>query len=138
MFIFDSNYHGFRLISIKLGKNIILQIERTIESICPICKKHSDRYDGKIQKFYIGNINNTAIYAEVKIYRIKCTQHNILTEEHGISKGKKRYTEEVAKNVISYTKLLDNKSTSKLLGISPSTVYRIDREKLSEMFEIYK
>ena len=129
---------GYKLKSITEGDDLVLNLERINESICPICSKIKPRYDSRIQKFYIGTILTQAVYASVKIYRIKCEEHKIKTEQHGISDGKKRYTEAVAKSVILHTELLDNKSTSKLLGLSASSVYRIDRERLSEMFEKYK
>ncbi len=129
---------GYKLKSISEGDDLALNLERINPSICPICRVSKPRYDSKIQKFYIGTIHTQAVYGIVKIYRIKCEEHKIITELHGISDGKKRYTEAVAKSVISHTELLDNKSTSKLLGLSASTVYRIDRERLSEMFEEYR
>ena len=39
--------------------------------------------------------------------------------------------------IIRYSELLDNYSISKLLGISRSTVYRIDRDGLSRLMEKY-
>ena len=62
----------------------------------------------------------------------------VLTEKHDISEGKKRYSHAVGKDVIRYTELLDNDSVSRLLGISPSTVYRIDREELDSLMDKYR
>ncbi len=89
---------GYKLKSISEGDDLVLNLERINPSICPICQEPKPRYDSKSQKFYIGTIHTQAVYASVKIYRIKCEDHKIITECHGISDGKKRYTESVAKS----------------------------------------
>ena len=129
---------NYKIIDSKATKSIQLDLERTSKSVCPICRKECPKYDSSSQRFYIGNLNGKVVYADVKIYRIMCEEHGVITEHHGITKGKRKYTETVAKNIINYTEVLDNTSVAKLLGLSPSTVYRIDREKLLEMFLKYK
>lgn len=130
---------GYRPIDIQeKGMRIEIEVESTMSSCCPRCGFTGKRYDSSLQKIYIGSLLGRAIYACVRVYRIECPLCGVLTEQHGISEGKKRYSVEVGKEMVRYTELLDNKSVSKLLGISMSMVYRIDREELGHMMEKYK
>lgn len=128
----------YKLKSIKRDKSIILELERSSPRYCRECGKECRIYDSSYQTFYLGSLNSEPVYAVVKVARVKCVDHGVKTEFHGITNGKRRYTQAVADTVIQYTQLLDNESTAKLLGISKSTVYRIDTEVLSNAFLKYQ
>jgi len=74
----------------------------------------------------------------MKVWRVICSDCGVKTEQNGISTGKKRYSDAVANNVISYTELMDNASAGMLLGLSQSSIYRIDKDKLGELLDVYK
>jgi len=82
-------------------------------------------------------LNLRPIYARTKIWRIRCHNHGVITEAHGISEGKKRHSEAVEKAVIRYTEKLDNQATAELFGVSKMTIYRIDLKGLSVLQEKY-
>ena len=86
----------------------------------------------------IGNVLGKAVYCSIKVKRVVCPTCGIKTEENGISKGKRRHSEAVAEDVIKHTELQDNESAGSLMGLSRSTVYRIDKEKLGDLFKRYK
>lgn len=121
------------------NKKIIIEVEQTFESRCPRCglSGNSYHYDTSYRMIYIGSILCRPVYARVKIYRFDCPNCGVLTERQSISTGKSRYSKSIGKMIIQYTKLLDNVSTGKLLGISESTIYRSDREELSKLMECY-
>ena len=118
---------------------ILIEIEQNHESYCSKCglKGNKYHYNTIYRKIYIGSILCTPIYAILKTYRFNCPDCGVLTEIQTVSKGKRCYSKSVGKMIIQYTKLLDNSSTAKLLGISESTVYRCDREGLSKLMINY-
>ena len=95
------------------------------------------RYDSSKQDILIGTLNAQAIVARVKVYRVRCPFHGIVTERHGLSDGKKRYSREVGNLVVHFTAKLDNRAAAELLGVSEATIYRIDMEELSKLQESY-
>lgn len=132
------NYEIKGVVKNEADKKIILELVRLAPCYCGKCGTVSGkRYDSSEQEFLIGTLNAKAIYARVKVYRVRCPFHGIVTEKHDISDGKKRYSKEVGKLVVHFTEKLDNKAAGKLLGISESTVYRIDLEELSHMQDAY-
>ena len=130
---------GYRALDIKEnGLKIEIEVESTMASFCPACGLTGKKYDSSLQKIYIGSLLGRAIYACLKVYRIDCPICGVLTEKHGLCDGKKRYSHEVGQDILRYSELLDNRSVSKLLGISPSTVYRIDNEGLDSLMDKYR
>lgn len=130
---------GYRALDIKEnGLKIEIEVESTLASFCPACGLTGKKYDSSLQKIYIGSLLGRAIYACLKVYRIDCPICGVLTEKHGLCDGKKRYSQEVGRDILRYSELLDNRSVSKLLGISPSTVYRIDNEGLGSLMDKYR
>ena len=130
---------GYRALDIKEnGLKIEIEVESTMASFCPACGLTGKKYDSSLQKIYIGSLLGRAIYACLKVYRIDCPICGVLTEKHGLCDGKKRYSHEVGRDILRYSELLDNSSVSKLLGISPSTVYRIDNEGLGSLMDKYR
>nr|MBC8525825.1 hypothetical protein [Candidatus Cloacimonadota bacterium] len=121
------------------NKKIIIEVEQIFESRCSRCglSGNSYHYDTSYRMIYIGSILCRSVYARVKIYRFDCPNCGVLTEQQSISNGKSRYSKSIGKVIIQYTKLLDNVSTSKLLGISVSTVYRSNKKELSRLMEVY-
>lgn len=133
----------FGIKSYKINKivedksKLIFEAERTGCSFCPKCGNVAGRYDSSIQEFLIGTLNSKSVYIRCKIYRIKCAFDGVITENHNISEGKKRYSKVAGSAIVHYTEKLDNKAASQLFGISPSSVYRIDYEELSDMEKRY-
>ena len=122
---------------LQVGNRIEIFVEPTMRRFCQ-CGLSDKLYDSTPQRFYIGSVLGRAVYAVLKVYRIECPECGIKTEYHGLSEGKRRYSPAVGKAVIRYTELLDNKSVSKLLGISKDMVYRIDKEELWILSEKYE
>ena len=118
---------------------IVIIAERTIPHCCPKCGNICEKKkDSTTQEILIGSLLGCAIYCRIKVHRVICPKCGIKTEKNDISSGKKRYSKAVSEEVIRYTEFLDNKSAGILLGLSQSTVYRIDKESLSYLFEKYK
>lgn len=121
------------------NNSIVITLKRH-EHFCSKCGSNKvRRHSGIVQKKYIGSINSQAIYGLLEVQKLICRSCSvILTESTGISEGKKQYSKEVGKTVLQYTCFLDNKSTGKLLGLSQSTIYRIDRSELEKLLPSYK
>lgn len=123
----------------KYDDRIVITAERNIPHCCPKCGNTCDKKkDSTTQEILIGSLLGCAIYCRIKVYRVICLNCGVKTEKNDISSGKRRFSKAVSEEVIRYTELLDNKSTGILLGLSQSTVYRIDKECLSSLFEKYK
>jgi len=121
----------------KESKGVIIEVDK-LDTAVPIdCLFPHTRYDSSIQDILIGICLGRPIYARLRVYRIKCSFCGIYTESHVFYEGKKRYSKSIGSDIVRYTELLDNKSVSKLFGISTSMVYRIDRDVLSKMEEHY-
>lgn len=118
------------------GTRIILDLSRVGESYCH-CASPSKRYDSTVQEFLIGSLNMLPIYARVRIWRINCEVHGIVTERHGINTGKKRHSVAVENAVLRYTEKLDNKAAAELFGVSAMQIYRIDCEGLKQLEQRY-
>jgi transposase len=130
-------YEVSKIINDEVEKRIILEIERPGPCYCGKCGTVSGRYDSSWQEFLIGSLNAQAVYARTKIYRVRCPFHEVVTEKHGLSDGKRRYSKAMGKLVVHFTKELDNEAACRLLGFSPTTLYRIDCEELSGMQRQY-
>lgn len=120
-----------------VNKRIILDIERPGPCYCNKCGNVGGRYDSSCQEFLIGSINGKAVHAKTKIYRVRCPFHGVVTEDHGLSEGKKRYSKQIGETVTYFTKELYNEAAARLLGLSASTVYRIDYDRLEKMQKCY-
>ncbi len=127
----DINFDRFK-------RRILIDIEKTDKSNCPSCLFPHNRYDSTFQDILVGVVLGRPVYVRLKLYRIECPVCGILTEEQTISDGKKRYSKSMGYEVIRYTEFLDTQSVSKLLGLSQSTVYRIDRDILEELMGEYR
>jgi len=140
---FLNSFFGIQGYSVKdietVEGKIELYLRNEKKPKCPICGKiHSEgRYDSKERSFYLGAVNSKPVWGVLQIYRIECENCGIVTEEQRISDNKKSYSTEIGKVVVNYTQYLDNNSTAKLLGLSESMVYRIDKEELSKRIEDY-
>jgi len=120
------------------NRRIDIDVEAISQSRCPECLFPHRRYDSSKQSIYIGSILSRAIYANLQVWRVECPVCGVLTEKQGISEGKKRYSKAVGREMVRFTELLDNKAVAKLSGLSPITVYRIDREELAKMLAEYQ
>lgn len=118
------------------GTRIILDLARVGESYCT-CGLPSKRYDSTMQEFLIGSLNMLPIYARVRMFRVNCIVHGVVTESHGINTGKKRYSQAVGDAVLRYTEKLDNKAAAELFGVSAMQIYRIDNEGLKQLERRY-
>lgn len=133
------NIQGFYISNVSSTESeIILQLDSNIEAICPICSKpFLYEHDKTKRTIYAGTINLKAVYIQFYQYRGKCKEHKVVTEQLPFLEGKNQHINIVGETVIEYTKHLDNSSVSKLLGISKSKVYRIDRHYLLKLKEEY-
>ena len=115
----------------------VFELERIGPSYCSRCGTVSGRYDSKIREFLIGSLNLKAIFARVKIYRVRCPIcGTIVREQHDLSEGKNHHSKPMGGMVVRFTELLDNQAVSRLLGVSPATIYRIDSSELANMEEM--
>ena len=122
----------------KFSGQLKLHLERVDESLCPHCQQAAKRYDSTEQQFAIGSLNGCGVYAAVKIYRVHCAYHGVVTEAHGLSEGKQRYSKTLGQVVTRFSEKLDNQAASELLGLSASTVYRIDYAELESALTRYQ
>lgn len=130
-------YEVKQIIKDEAEERIVLEIERPGPCYCGKCGAVSGRYDSSWQEILVGSLNAQAVYVRTKIYRVRCPFHGTITEKHGLSEGKKRYSKTMGKLVVHFTKELDNEAASRLLGFSATTLYRIDCEELSGMQKHY-
>ena len=135
---FDLEHYELKKILTPETNKLIFVIDNPGPRYCGQCGTCAGRYDSSEQEFLIGSLNAKAIYARTKVYRVRCPLCGIVTENHGIAEGKKRYSKPVGKVLVKYTEKLDNKAVSELFGISDATVYRIDKEELKELCERYQ
>jgi len=130
---------GYMLTDVRHASDrILLTIVRTEDSRCPYCGTVCPRYDSHRRTFFIGSLNGTAIDCLVQIYRVDCPHHHVIVEDHGISEGHRHYSKAAGATVVHFTRYLDNASAARLLGMSQSTVYRIDREVLGGLLTEYR
>ena len=141
------NVQGYSLVDITTCKNmnescndIELELEQLEETTCPRCglKGNRYRYDSRTQRIYLGSMLCNAIYAVLKVYRIKCPTCGVLTDRQTISNGKERHSKAVPSMLLRYTRLMDNSAVSSLLGLSKSTVFRMDRGELTKLAQDYE
>lgn len=137
---------GYSMIGIKTLKNanelcdeIEIELEKVEESSCPRCGLQGNRYrhDSRTQRIYLGSMLCKAVYAVLKVFRIKCPNCGVLTDRQTISNGKERYSRAVPSMLLRYTRLMDNSAVSSLLGLSKSTVFRMDKDELTKLSEDY-
>ena len=138
---------GYSIVSVQEVFNketnqeeVELEIKQERESTCPKCglKGNKYRYDSDLKKIYVGSILCKAVYVVFKVYRVKCPHCGVLTDRQTISEGKSRYSKSVPPMLLEYTKHMDNASVSILLGLSKSTVYRMDLAELGKLSEEYE
>ena len=65
------------------------------------------------------------IILKLELRRTNCPHCGILTEKQSIAEVNKNHAIQFEKEVLEYTRELNNKSTSKLLGSSVSTIYEL-------------
>ena len=137
---------GYSMVDIRTCKNanelcdeIEIELEKVEESSCPRCGLQGNRYrhDSRTQRIYLGSMLCKAVYAVLKVFRTKCPDCGVLTDRQTISDGKERYSRAVPSMLLRYTRLMDNSAVSTLLGISKSTVFRMDKEELTNLAENY-
>ncbi|KQC11658.1 MAG: hypothetical protein APR62_09360 [Smithella sp. SDB] len=109
-------------------------------SRCSKCHKIIDNgyYDKRRRLIYLGSSHCRAVYGVVNIKRLSCPECGILTEYQTLYKGKSHHSRYVGSLITAHSKYLDNVAISKLLSISPSKVYRIDRQELAKQITKYK
>ncbi|MCB5230936.1 MAG: ISL3 family transposase, partial [Candidatus Cloacimonas sp.] len=138
---------GYSIVSVQEVFNqkanreeIELGIQQERESTCPICGLTGNkyRYDSQLKRIYVGSVLCKAVYVVFRVYRVKCPDCGVLTDRQTISEGKSQYSKSVPSMLLEYTKLMDNASVSSLLGISKSTVYRMDSAELEKLSEEYE
>ncbi|WP_188020407.1 transposase [Deferribacter autotrophicus] len=70
---------------------------------------------------------------------MRCPVTNkVHTEVHGICSPRQSYSKFGGELITRYTKYIDNKTASRLLGIPTSILYRIDYNELKKKFSFYK
>jgi transposase len=131
-------YQAKEIIFDKKKKRILIEIDPIESSSKKSCLYPHTRYDSTIQYILIGAVLGNPVYAKLKVYRTKCSYCGIKTEKQTISEGKRRYSKAMELEVLKHTELMDNKSVSRLLNISESTVYRIDYNGLTDILEVYE
>lgn len=122
------------------GNDIYLFMHSTEPGRCSRCYQVIDNgyYDKKRRIIYIGSSHCRAVYGVVDIKRLSCPECGVLTEYQTLYEGKNHHSKQVGSMITSYSKYLDNVSVSRLLSISPSKVYRIDRQELAKQIVRYK
>lgn len=132
------HYEIKKITEIPEESKVILELDRTCARFCGQCGCVSfKRHDSTKQEILIAICNRKRIYARLNVYRVKCPLCGVVTERHGISEGKKRYSKDVEETTIHYTQKLDNASVAKLFGVSEMTIYRMDFSGLSKRKEQY-
>ncbi len=105
--------------------------------VCPNCSTESTVYDSKAQEILIGTLFRRSIYLRTRVYRTDCVNCGVLTVPNGITNGKRRYSNVLGKEVIQFTKHLNNQQVADLLGLSLTTVYNIDFKELDDLKDKY-
>ncbi|HHV37601.1 MAG TPA: ISL3 family transposase [Candidatus Cloacimonetes bacterium] len=119
----------------KGRKQIQVSIKSSLPLCCPICKTELPIYDTRTRYIYHASILGRAIVLNLKRRRVNCPRCGVKTEKQTIAENKKRHSKHLECCVLEHTVKLDNKSTANLLGLSPSTVYRIDKAGLIKLEE---
>jgi transposase len=135
------NVQGYSISDVSQeGNDIYLFMHSTEQSRCSRCRQELDNgyYDKKRRIIYIGSCHCRAVYGVVDIKRLSCPECGVLTEYQTLYEGKNHHSKQVGSLITSYSKYLDNVSISRLLSISPSKVYRIDRQELAKQIVHYK
>lgn len=122
-------------VSFKKNKQIQVVISSLSPPRCPTCHTSLPIYDTRIRYIYHASILGRAVVLLLKRRRTNCPLCGIKTERQTIADGKKRHSIHLENSVLQYTQRLDNKSTSKLLGFSVSSIYRIDKAGLTKLEE---
>jgi len=135
---FGLENYELKSISVINSTKLLCRIENTGPRYCGQCGTVSAGYDSSEQEFLVGTLNAKSVSVITKIYRVRCHFCGIVTERHGLSEGKKRYSPEVGRVLVRYTEKLDNKAVAELFGLSEASVYRIDREELESLLERYQ
>lgn len=117
------------------GKGIILLLQRELPHHCPQCGFVTNkRYDHRKKKVLIGSNLGIPIYAKFKIYRIFCFQcRRVMTEHIDFMERQKQHSRFVLNRIPFISELVNNKVGSKLIGISHSHFYRLDKKALEEL-----
>jgi len=140
------NVQGYSLVDIRtcinvneLCEEIEIELEQNEESTCPRCGLRGNRYrhDSNTQRIYLGSMLCKAVYGVLKVFRVKCPTCGVLTDRQTISNGKARYSKAVPMMLLRYTQAMDNTAVSSLLGLSKSTVFRMDKDELTKLAEDY-
>jgi len=111
-------------------KEVHIHISSTKPSMCPLCYRELPIYDTRHRHIIHASISCRPVVLVLKLRRTHCPRCGVKTENQSIADGNKQHSRELEKIVLYYTEKLDNKSTARLLGFSPSTVYRIDKAGL--------
>lgn len=118
------------------GKNQIHVSLKSLDPLCcPVCKKKLPVYDTRIRYITHASILGRPVVLLLPRRRVNCPDCGIKTETQTITDGIKRHSKHMENTVIEYTAELPNSSTARLLGLSESTVYRIDKAGLTKLEE---
>lgn len=131
--------HGYCITELEDQQNrIVFVIEPTRKPVCPHCGRMCGGYDSNMRTILIGTVLCIPVYARVLVRRVNCPNCGVVTEETGFVDGKRSYSKPVADTLVRYTKVLSNKATASLWGLSSPTVLRLDREMLEELVSDYR
>jgi len=123
------------------GERVVIRGARIEEKAdCPRCGGTTRRYDHTLQDIIIGTtVTGRSIALRIVQWRVTCEVCGaISTPENGVTKGKRRHSRVFGSQMVRYTEAMDNEAVGRLLGISASTVRRVDKDELSDALERYR
>lgn len=117
----------------KSQKQIHVYIDSTRPIQCPIYKQALPIYDTRLRYIQHASILCKPVVLVLHQVRTNCPSCGVKTEPQTIARGKNRHSILLEKLVLLLSSKLDNNTISELLGFSPSSIYRIDKEGLQQL-----
>ena len=110
-----------------------IHIISTRQPQCARCNMIRPIYDTKIRYIQHASILCRPIVLVLSLRRTNCPVCGVKTEIQTIADGIKRHSKNMEKMTLMFSERMDNYSIAKLLGFSPSTIYRIDKAGLETL-----
>lgn len=117
----------------KGKEQVHVHIISTSANKCSICKRRLPVYDYRKRYIQHASILFKPIVLVLHQARTNCPSCGVKTEFQTITRGKNRHSIELEILVLRFSAKLDNNSIAKLLGYSPSSIYRIDKAGLEQL-----